>query len=316
MIIQRKQTTMIKKDLKFNEAFESFIRAKETESGLSKETIKTYKIHISKFVEILDCCDVLCSKMDQEDYIFFVSQLQDENIKSITVASYCRSVKAFLNYLFDKELIKPFKITIPKSDTSMKNVYTDEELTRLLLKRDNLTFGKYQTYVFINVALATGLRLGSIINIQLCDYDSKQMTLNIKVTKRRNGIIRYINKQLCDMLDKYISVFELKGDDYLFCIEDGQIMSARNIQQNVARYNKLCNVDKTSIHLFRHTFAVKYIRSGGNVLDLQKLLQHRDLNTTMNYLKDLGLDTKNAVNVFNPQLEFSVKKSTSRKRKM
>ena len=94
-------------------------------------------------------------------------------------------------------------------------------------------------------------------------------------------------------------------------------MSARNMQQNVERYNNLiCNVDKKSIHLFRHTFAVKYIRSGGNVLDLQKLLQHHDLNTTMNYLKDLGLDTKNAVNVFNPQLEFNVKKSTSRKRKM
>lgn len=316
MITKRKQESMIKKDLTFNEAYNSFIREKEAKY-LSKETIKTYKIHIDKFIEILDCSDVLCSKMDNEDYIFFVTQLQSEDIKSVTVASYCRSIKAFLNYLFDKEVIKPFKITVPKVDIFTKNIYTDDELSRLLAKRDDLTFGQYQTYIFINLALGTGLRLGSILNIQLCDYDPKELTLNVKKTKRRIGLVKYINKQLADMLNKYIATFQLKGEDYLFCVEGGQIMSTRNIQQNVARYNKLiCNVDKTSIHLFRHTFAVKYIRSGGNVLDLQKLLQHHDLNTTMNYLKDLGLDTKSAVNVFNPQLEFNVKQGTSRKRKM
>jgi integrase/recombinase XerD len=307
---------MIKKDMTFSEAFNFFIREKEAKY-LSAETIKTYKIHILKFIEILDCSDVLCSKMDKEDYIFFLTMLQTEDVKSVTVASYCRSIKAFLYYLIDNELIKPFKVTIPKADTSTKNIYTDEELSRLLQKRENLTFGQYQTYIFINFALATGLRLGSILNIQLCDYDSKQLTVNVKKTKRRVGLVKYINKQLADMLDKYIALFQLKGEDYLFCVEDGAIMSVRNMQQNVARYNNIiCEVDKTSIHLFRHTFAVKYIRSGGNVLDLQKLLQHRDLNTTMNYLKDLGLDTKNAVNVFNPQTEFNVKKSTSRKRKM
>ena len=100
--------------------------------------------------------------------------------------------------------------------------------------------------------------------------------------------------------------------DYLFCTETGTQLTENGLRQSIARYNMRCGVQKTSIHLFRHTFARKYlIDCGGDAFTLQKLLGHSTLAMTKHYCAIYDADlTKNYDN-FSPlaQMKASGAKS-------
>jgi len=80
-------------------------------------------------------------------------------------------------------------------------------------------------------------------------------------------------------------------------------------------------VQKTSVHLFRHTFAKKWILSGGDIFRLQKLLGHSSLEIVKEYVNIFGADLKAQYDTFNPlesmyqALNLEAKKALGMKRK-
>lgn len=68
----------------------------------------------------------------------------------------------------------------------------------------------------------------------------------------------------------------------------------------VRRYNIKRNVNKTSCHLFRHTFAKQWILAGGDMFRLQKILGHSDLTVTKEYVAMFGQDLQMDFERFNP----------------
>ena len=78
------------------------------------------------------------------------------------------------------------------------------------------------------------------------------------------------------ILREYILVSALNDEDYLFPEYEGKQLKVRSAQDSISDYNRQRGVERTSIHLFRHTFARDYIISGGNPAKLQKLLNHKN----------------------------------------
>lgn len=320
----RKASIMAKNSSKtFLQAREAFFREKKGE-GLKDSTLATYRIHIDYFFNSLsDCGDLPVNLFDKDDYIFFLNFIKyDESKNERTRQSYCRSIKAFLNWLMDNDYIEhSFKIAIPKAQKNVKQTYTDEEIKVLLKdpRPDACSVSTYQTWVFINFCLATGLRLSSILSIQCGDYEPSELTVVIRHTKNGEPKLCHLNSNMCNILNEYISRFELNKYDYLFFVADGKKMSSRAMEDNVRRYNHLHGIEKTSIHLFRHTFARKYLENGGAVVDLQRLLDHADINTTMGYIRDYSIDVTKTIEVFNPQKQYGNtkhEKLSNKKRKM
>ena len=69
----------------------------------------------------------------------------------------------------------------------------------------------------------------------------------------------------------------------------------------IARYNRQRGVQKTSIHMFRHTFARKYLLDcGGNAFTLQKLLGHTTLEMTKHYCAIFNTDLANGFDNLSP----------------
>lgn len=305
----------------FAQAREDFFREKRGE-GLSKSTEQTYKQHLDYFFSCLGECNMIPVRdFSKEDYTFFLNFIRyDPKKNERTRQSYCRSIKAFLNWLMDNNYIEEeFKVAIPKAQKNIKATYTEEELKALLKDPRECSYSTYQTWVFINFVICTGLRLSSILAIQKKDYSPEEQTIIINSTKNNLPQMRRLNASMCNILNEYISVFELNEFDFLFCTSGGRQMSRRAMEDNVTRYNKACGVEKTSIHLFRHTFARKFLESGGSVVDLQRLLDHSDINTTMGYVRDYAIDVNKTAEVFNPQEQYGNTKKTkqlNRKRKM
>lgn len=78
------------------------------------------------------------------------------------------------------------------------------------------------------------------------------------------------------------------GEDYLFCSIYGDMMGRVTLQSSVARYNKSRGVEKTSIHLFRHTFITLEVREGIAPLVLRRITGHKSLKALDGYYNTLA----------------------------
>ena len=288
-------------DLTIEEAFEMFIRKCKVKN-LSDLSVESYRKKIKFFFMFIDAKSYITDIKREtiDDYVLWLRENTDAN--DITINSYLRSARAFLYYCMDCDYIPHFKIQLIKAEKKIKETYTDEELQRLLVKPDtnSCTFSTYKTWVFENYLIGTGNRISTALNVHIGDIDFEGGTITLRKTKNRKQQIIPLSNTLGDVLSEYLVIRGGTADDYLFCNEYGGQASDRTYQQLVRRYNIKHNVNKTSCHLFRHTFAKQWILAGGDMFRLQKILGHSDLTVTKEYVQMFGQDLQMDFEKFNP----------------
>jgi integrase/recombinase XerD len=217
--------------------------------------------------------------------------LRKKNLADKTLKTYMGGMRTILYYFMEQGYIEHFKISMPKVDTPIKNVYTTGELERLLKKPDlkNCAFTEYRNWVLVNYLIGTGQRLNSVTHIKIKDLDLANGLVTLNATKNRKHTILPLTSYLVSILNQYLKYRQGKDDDFLFCTENGGQMTRGCISCAINRYNHSRGVGKTSIHMFRHSFAKNYLLNGGDVFRLQKLLCHSDLKVTKEYL-DLSVE--------------------------
>lgn len=273
----------------------------KTAMNCSKDTLYLYNIHISHFLDTHDLWNLPTRELAKSHYQHWIEHMQNEPTKKdVTISSYCRSVRGFIYWLQENEYTEKYPLKIPKYQKTIKICYTDEELARLLTKPRKCSEVQYQTWVFINLVCATGIRLSSALNLQVSDLQMDEKKIHVQKTKNNRAQVLFLNPDMSAILQKYISLFNLSGNDYLFCSAEKKQLNKRTIQGNVADYNRMHDVQKTSIHLFRHTFAKNYYTHTKDIYTLSHILGHSSISTTEHYLRDLGVDPGNAT-IYNPQ---------------
>lgn len=289
-------------DITVGQAFDYFI-TKCVADNLSEYTIKAYKKKCAEFIEMLGE-DSMVAEIGSHDLNAFAIEIRERDISDITVQTIMRHVRAFVYYCMDCGYIARFKIRIPKADKPLKDIYTKSEINALIFDgKPNVkkcSFSEYKTWAFESYLYGTGNRLSTALNVKIKDVDFDSNTIHLVKTKSRKQQIIPLSPTLKVILKEYLQYRGGEGDDYLFCNEYGEQASDRTYQQLVRRYNIKRNVNRTSCHSFRHTFATDYIRNKGNVVYLQKILGHASLSTTNEYLQMLGLDVQADFDVFSP----------------
>ena len=126
-------------------------------------------------------------------------------------------------------------------------------------------------------------------------------TLYRRCTWKRNGKTRIVWRCVSRL-------------DYLFCNQYGEMLSENALRLAIAHYNRSRGVGKTSIHLFRHTFARKYlVDCGGDAFMLQKLLGHSTLAMTKHYCAIYDADISKNYDRFSPLAQLQQTKSKLRR---
>ena len=266
----------------FSEVFGEFITS-QTAKGVSEITLRNYRqvLHnISRFFDVETPMDAL-SKSDIEQ---MVVEMRSADLAHNTIATYVRVVKTFLNWCRAENIVS---ITVPniKEKETVKETYSDEELD-LLLRRPaaDCQFCEYRNWAIVNFLLNSGCRAATVRNIQNRDVRLADSQVIFRHTK--NGKIQVIPlcSRMVNVLRGYMAVRGGEDEDYLFCNEFGEMLTENALRLAIAKYNQRRGVQKTSIHLFRHTFARKYlVDCGGNAFTLQKLLGHSTLAMTKRY---------------------------------
>lgn len=290
-----------KTNLTIGEAFEFFIRKCKVKN-LTEQSINSYQEKLKHFFKFLDKNEPITNVTSEviDDYTLWLRE--NTNANDITINSYLRSLRAFLYYCMDCNYIPTFKIGLIKSEKKIKETYTDEELIRLLQKPDlnNCTFSFYKTWVFENYLIGTGNRISTALDLHIGDINFQNGIIILRKTKNRKQQIIPLSNTLSEILQEYLLIRGGESEDYLFCNDYGQKASKRTYQQLVQHYNIKHNVNKTSCHVFRHTFAKNWILQGGDIFRLQKVLGHSDLTVTKEYVNMFAQDLQMDFEKFNP----------------
>jgi len=207
-----------------------------------------------------------CNIIDSNTIIEYINFLKTAkpNANFVTINSYLRGIRAILYYCMELGYLSNFKIQLLKTEKKIKITYTDCELA-LLLKKPNMnscTFTEYRNWVVTNYLLATGNRISTICNIKIQDIDFSSDTIILTKTKNRKQQTIPLSRSLILILVEYLKFRKGSSEDYLFCNYCGKQLTREGLEKAISSYNRNHGVMKTSPHLYRNTFAKKWLLKG------------------------------------------------------
>jgi len=223
-----------------------------------------------------------------------------------TIQTYARSARAFFHWLVRRETIErnPFdRVTFPKVGKPLIQTITAEEFEQLLLActPPNETGPIAQRASVRNRAIFwllydTGIRVSELCGLRVNDFDRKHgvITVKGKGSKERrialgNNCIRnvlyYLDRHRPD--EEELGEWGSSGEDHLFLAETRTPLTKNGVEMLFKRVRERAGIvdRRMSPHILRHTFAIRYLISGGDPFSLQELLGHEDLETVKMYMR-------------------------------
>ncbi len=231
-----------------------------------------------------------------------IAAMRESGLAANSILSYTRTLKSFFSWC-NAEGFTKLNIPLYKGEETIKETYSDRELIALLKKPDmrKCSFAEYRNWVIINFPLNSGSRAATVRAILIRDVDLDNCLVYYRHNKNRKVQVIPLCSQMVSILREYLRFRKGGDDDFLFCTETGGQLKGDGLRQSIARYNQKRGVQKTSVHLFRHTFARKYlIDCGGNAFTLQKLLGHSTLAMTKHYCTIFDADIAKGYDKMSP----------------
>lgn len=286
-----------KKGKPIEEAYREFVtycRAR----NLTEATLTYYDESFYRFLAFYKGSTKEITPKLVEEYMILLKN----GMKEVSVNTYLRGLRAILYYFMRLGYTEEFKITLAKAGSEVKETYTEEEIKILLRPPDvkKCTFAEYRTWAVINFLLGTGCRLSSVTKLLVKDVKFDEGFIILRHTKNRSQSMIPLAESLARVLREYLRIRGGEEDDYLFCNEFGKELTTSAMKTALYKYNRRRGVVKTSIHLFRHTFAKTYIKNGGDVFRLQKILGHKSLDMVREYVNMYSEDLKDNYGKLNP----------------
>ena len=256
----------------------SFISSKKVE-GCSERTTKYYEETIIKFI---DDSNKFIKNIDTDDIRNYLSQYKEEsNCGSTTIDNIRRILSSFFSWLEDEDYIVKSPVRrIHKVKTAqlVKDTLSDENIEHL---RDNCE--NIRDLSLIELLISTGMRVGEIVNINKKDINFEERSCIVlgKGNKQREVYFDAKTKiHLLEYLDK-------RNDDnealFVSLRKPYQRLSISGIELIVRNLGIDSNIANVHPHKFRRTLATMAIDKGMPVEQVQKLLGHVKIETTMHY---------------------------------
>jgi integrase/recombinase XerC/integrase/recombinase XerD len=211
-------------------------------------------------------------------------------LSPVTVACHVRALRAFFNWLYQENL-SPINLAtnfkVPKAPSSLIMVLSDDEIRRILAVLDPAIGEGFRDSVIFMIMLDTGLRLSELAGLKLEDINMEQGLLKVMGKGAKERIVP-MGVQSRRVLQRYIFQYRpkpLKTDDtHVFISSHGFPATANSIKLVFSRISHKANVPRLHAHLCRHTFATRYVSSGGNIFALQLILGHSSLEMVKRYV--------------------------------
>jgi site-specific recombinase XerD len=228
-------------------------------------------------------------------------ELPRKRVRSMrTVRGYYASLSAFLNWAVREELIdkSPMKnIARPKVPRFIPDPFSEQEIRALLTACKSLTErSSMRMGAMLLLLLDSGARVGEMLRLKMADIDLEQGRAKVMGKGAKERYI-YFGKATKRVLWRYISLARPEpapNVENLFLTFDGRPLPQRQFAHLLNKLAKVAGVKKVHPHRFRRTAAVQFLRNGGNIFALQKLLGHESLEMVRRYVELASDDVADA----------------------
>ena len=256
----------------------AFISSKKVE-GCSDKTIHYYKSSIEKLIATVkkNVCDIATNDIR----CYLAEQQEQRGLSKVTIDNLRRIYSSFFSWLEDEDYITKSpvrRIHKVRTDALVKEVLTDENIEVL---RDSCQ--ELRDIAMIDLLLSTGMRVGELVKINRDDIDfqERQCVVFGKGNKEREV---YFNARTKIHLKKYL---EQRTDTnpalFVSLHEPHTRLTISGVEVRLRQLGKRVNLNKVHPHKFRRTLATMAIDKGMPIEQVQKMLGHVKIDTTLHY---------------------------------
>lgn len=282
--------------LKFEDFFnlyEKFLEVKKLE-GISDRTLEDYEKHLDYITVYL----TLPARSDEDRAItvekiraYQAYMLHEKQYKPTTINIRLRTLKAYFHWLYEEDYIdsKLYKsIKLMRTPVDLAQPLNKKEIKMILSAPDKTSYNGYRDYSLMLLMLDTGIRVKEAVNLQIDDVDIKRGVIIVRgeTAKTRSFRELPISPNTSKGLRELIKISKEYKNNYVFLNELGSQISPKTVGWCFRNYGRKIGIKKRCTpHVFRHTFATNFIRKGGDVFTLQRIMGHSTLLTTRRYIQ-------------------------------
>ncbi|AJQ45169.1 integrase [Ureaplasma diversum] len=255
-----------------------FIDAKKLE-GCSHNTMKYY---ISTIDLLLKHLNKPINEIDTKDLRNYLSTYQEQrNSTKTTIDNIRRILSSFFSWLEDENYIikSPVRrIKKVKTPITIKETYSDEELE---IMRDNVDNSR--DLAMIDMLASTGMRVGELVklNIEDIDFNERECIVLGKGNKQR---IVYFDARTKIHLKNYLNSRNDQNKALFVTLKAPyNRISISGVESKLRKIGEKLNIKKVHPHKFRRTLATIAIDKGMPIEQVQRLLGHEKVDTTLKY---------------------------------
>lgn len=267
-----------KKKISNKEYLAKFIEAKKME-GCSERTIKYYKVTVEQLLGKIIRPIRRITTEEMRKYL--VDYQKINNCGKTTVDNIRRNISSFFSWLEEEDYIlkSPMRrIHKIRAEKLVKNVITDEDIEKL---RDGCTC--LRDVAMIDLLYSTGIRVGELVRLNRSDinFSERECVVLGKGDKERKvyfdakskvHLINYLNSRKDDNPALFVSLD--KPNDRL---------KISGVEIRLRQLGRKLNLDRVHPHKFRRSMATRAIDKGMPIEQVQKILGHSQIDTTMQY---------------------------------
>ena len=267
-----------KTEISNDEFLKMFLDAKRIE-GCSDRTIKYYRVTIEHLLKnVISPIRKITTEMMRA---YLVDYQKINNCGKTTVDNIRRNISSFFSWLEEEDYILKspmLRIHKIKTQKTVKNIISDEEIEKL---RDNCK--NIRDTAMIDLLYSTGIRVGELVklNIEDIDFSERECVVFGKGDKERRV---YFDAKSKIHLKNYI---ESRKDNNpaLFVTLNAPYdrLKISGVEIRIRELGRMLNLEKVHPHKFRRTMATRAIDKGMPIEQVQKILGHSQIDTTMQY---------------------------------
>lgn len=255
-----------------------FLEAKKIE-GCSERTLKYYRVTVEHMLRHI--LTPIRKVTTEEIRTYLVEYQKINNCGKVTIDNVRRNMSSFFAWLEEEDYIlkSPMKrIHKIKTKTVVKSTISDEDIEKL---RDQCT--ETRDLAMIDLLYSTGIRVGELVNLNISDVDLEQRECIVygKGDKERRV---YFDAKAKIHLQNYLNSRK-DENPALFVTLDAphERLQISGVEIRVRKLGRRLGLERIHPHKFRRTMATRAIDKGMPIEQVQKILGHSKIDTTMQY---------------------------------
>ena len=271
-------TTAPKENIENSDYLKLFLDAKRIE-GCSERTLQYYKVTIEQMLKVINT--PIRKVTTDEIRTYLVEYQQRGGCSKVTIDNIRRNISSFFSWLEEEDYIlkSPMRrIHKIKTKTVVKEVISDENMEKM---RDACK--EVRDLAIIDLLYSTGIRVGELVRLNIADVNMEQRECVVFGKGDKERRVYFDAKAKIHLMDYLAS--RTDNNPALFVSLDGRHkrLEISGVEIRLRQLGRKLSLDRIHPHKFRRTMATRAIDKGMPIEQVQTILGHSQIDTTMQY---------------------------------